>query len=57
MRRALRFLRSKVVTGYHWLRDGPKIPGYPFTANWTLVSQFLWGIQSSIHHWFRGKNK
>jgi hypothetical protein len=55
--RAIRFLRSRIVSGYHWLRDGPKIPGYPFTANWTLVSQFLWGIQSSIHHWFRGRNK
>jgi hypothetical protein len=52
-----RFVRDKIVAAYETLRDGPKIPGYPFTANWTLVSNFLFGIQSSINHGFRNRHK
>ena len=57
MKGPFRLVRDKIVAAYETLRDGPKIPGYPFTANWTLVSNFLFGIQSSINHWFRNRHK
>jgi len=51
------FLRDKIVAGYHWLRRGPRTPGYPFTANWQLLSNFLYVMQTTFNHWFRGRNK
>ncbi|MDQ6718410.1 MAG: hypothetical protein M3Z17_08710 [Gemmatimonadota bacterium] len=51
------FLRTRIVDGFHWLRKGPRTPGYPFTANWQLLSNFLYVVQTTFNQWFRPKNK
>jgi len=53
----LRNLREKLAAGWNWLRSGPRTPGYPFTANWTLFSQAIYAIQTTFNHWFRARDK
>jgi len=50
-------LSNKIRKSWAWLRSGPRTPGYPFTANWTLFSQFAYAVQTTFNHWFRAKNK
>jgi hypothetical protein len=50
-------LRKKIAGGFHWLRKGPRTPGYPFTANWQLLSNFLYVVQTTFNQWFRPKIK
>jgi len=52
-----RFFRTRIVGGFHWLRRGPRTPGFPFTANWQLLSNFLYVVQTSFNQWFRPKSK
>jgi hypothetical protein len=54
---ASRNLNERIRAAWSWLRSGPRTPGYPFTANWTLFSQAIYGIQTTFNHWFRARNK
>src|SRR5207237_3190711 len=53
----IRNLRDRIHAVWHWLRSGPRTPGYPFTANWTLFSQAVYAIQTTFNQWFRARNK
>jgi len=52
-----RNLSDRIRAAWDWLRSGPRTPGYPFTANWTLFSQAIYAIQTTFNHWFRARDK
>jgi hypothetical protein len=54
---AFRNLNDRIRAAWAWLRSGPRTPGYPFTANWTLFSQAVYALQTTFNQWFRARNK